>query len=331
MEEAYFNDIRQQILEELNQSKKSIHVAVAWFTNQNLFDKLCEKIRQGLNVEVIIIDDFINNGDYGLDFQHFIKIGGKLRYGNLNNPMHHKFAIVDHSILINGSYNWTYYAESRNVENITITKSNQDFVSKFANEFKRMSSEFPLAKAAVKRSFEELSRKDYFSIKEYLGYDLLYKGRQSSTVKIVEAAARFLPEDKFIQREYKKITSIPIVKKTTTSLGISTRLNGIDNRFSILIAKGLTVPCKKSGKYSTALDNQTTINIKTYKGDDPSTDHNFLIGSFLINDLPKKPVGQAKLTVTFSLSEQGILSVSANNDESGSIMEMTYDVDKLVF
>ncbi len=47
METAYFDDIRQQILKELAKSQSSINVAVAWFTNHNLFDMLCNKIKEG--------------------------------------------------------------------------------------------------------------------------------------------------------------------------------------------------------------------------------------------------------------------------------------------
>jgi hypothetical protein len=331
MEEAYFKNIRQVILQEINKAETSIQVAVAWFTNHNLFEKLCKKVKQGLVVEVIIIDDYINNGDFGLDFQYFISIGGKLRYGKLDKPMHHKFAIIDEITLINGSYNWTYYAESRNVENITLTKSNQVLIEQFCSEFNRLANQLPLAKTAVKRSFEELQKFDYFTIKEYLGYDLYFRGKQTSTIKNLEIAARLLPLNTFIQKEYKKKSTISIIKKTTTSLGISSIINGLDNRFSILIPKNSTVPFTNSGQYYTSSDNQTAIRIQTFKGDDPITLNDHLIGSFLISDLPPKPAGQSGITVVFSLSASGVLYVSAKNNLSGSQMEMVYDVEILVF
>ena len=75
MDKAYFSKIRQKILAELTKAKKDIKVAVCWFTNQQLFDALCEKIQAGVNVELIILNDFINNREDGLDFEHFIKLG----------------------------------------------------------------------------------------------------------------------------------------------------------------------------------------------------------------------------------------------------------------
>jgi phosphatidylserine/phosphatidylglycerophosphate/cardiolipin synthase-like enzyme len=116
---SYFKNIRKEILHELDFSTESIQVAVAWFTNHELFDKLCEKVSKGIKVELIIIDDEINNRIGGLNFQQFIKLGGTLIYGNTENPMHNKFCIIDNKVLISGSYNWTYFAENINFENIT--------------------------------------------------------------------------------------------------------------------------------------------------------------------------------------------------------------------
>ena len=56
------------------------------------------------------------------DFQKFIDIGGHFYFSDTRNPMHNKFCVIDNKVLINGSYNWTYYAEDRNRENILILK-----------------------------------------------------------------------------------------------------------------------------------------------------------------------------------------------------------------
>jgi hypothetical protein len=60
MEIALFNGIRGEILSELDNSSHHIRAAIAWFTNHHLFEKLCEKVREGKKVELIIIDDFIH-------------------------------------------------------------------------------------------------------------------------------------------------------------------------------------------------------------------------------------------------------------------------------
>lgn len=51
--------------------------------------------------------------------------------------MHHKFCVIDDKIAITGSYNWTYYAETRNVENIIIS-DNPEIVNGYASEFQRL-------------------------------------------------------------------------------------------------------------------------------------------------------------------------------------------------
>ena len=132
---SYFKEIRKEILSELEKSTKSIQVAVAWFTNHELFNKLCEKVSKGIKVELIIIDDEINNRIGGLNFQNFIELGGTLVYGTSENPMHNKFCIIDDKILISGSYNWTYFAENINFENIIIFEGISDIIMAFKLEF----------------------------------------------------------------------------------------------------------------------------------------------------------------------------------------------------
>jgi uncharacterized membrane protein YheB (UPF0754 family) len=73
MVKAYFTNIRTNIIKELSKAKKDIRVAVYWFTNQELFDVLTEKIRCGTKVHVIIHNDYINNRETGLDFQKIIE------------------------------------------------------------------------------------------------------------------------------------------------------------------------------------------------------------------------------------------------------------------
>lgn len=125
MEVVFFKGICKEILKELGQVQIYICVVVVWFINWDLFDKFCELVLVGRCVELIIIDDFINNGDWGLDFQWFIDLGGYFYYGDLYYFMYYKFCVIDDYMLFNGFYNWMYYVESKNVENIIKVKGNQ--------------------------------------------------------------------------------------------------------------------------------------------------------------------------------------------------------------
>jgi hypothetical protein len=135
--QAYFSNIKETILEQLDAAEKSILVAVAWFTDKDLYEKLCAKARQGIVVRIIIVDDDINNAAYGIDKQAITQSGGKI-YQVSDALMHHKFCVVDDYVVISGSYNWTYRAANENIENITVTKGDKTFAEQFKSEFHKI-------------------------------------------------------------------------------------------------------------------------------------------------------------------------------------------------
>ena len=121
MELACFSEIRNKIIPFLNNATDKIQVAMAWFTSSELFGALLDALNRNVDVELVLLDNAINYMDYAPDFNELIKLGGKLRIAGADiGFMHHKFCVIDDKIAITGSYNWTYYAETRNVENIII-------------------------------------------------------------------------------------------------------------------------------------------------------------------------------------------------------------------
>ena len=78
MIQAYFNDIKSEITNLLNEANKEIRVAVCWFTQQDLFSILLDKLSKDVSIELIVLNDAINNRSDGLNFQTFIDAGGKL-------------------------------------------------------------------------------------------------------------------------------------------------------------------------------------------------------------------------------------------------------------
>ena len=137
----FFKDIRQAILQTLDEAIEEIFVAMYWFTNHQLFNKLCDKLREGKNVSLIIHNDYINNREAGLDFQSFIDLGGQFYFSTADNPMHNKFCIIDNKALINGSYNWTYFAETKNSENILLIKEETESIEAFRSEFIKLTEQ----------------------------------------------------------------------------------------------------------------------------------------------------------------------------------------------
>lgn len=353
METAYFRNIRKELIEALQTAERKIRIAVAWFTNSDLFDLLVEKTVHGVDIELVIIDDFINNGDFGLNFQEFIDKGGKLYYGKEENPMHHKFCVIDKRILFTGSYNWTYYAENKNIENLVKFEENPYIINKYIEEFDLLIKDLELVNVANKIAFEELEIRNLFSVRNYLGLDLVYHGKEVSKIEYLDKAKIIIPENHFLIKEYKSFKSLPIVeqpiikrvsdsiitrevitqpkiKVTKNSIGIKSRLKGIDNRFSCIIPKGTRIPCELSQSYSTVSDNQTQMSIETFKGENEQADKNIRLGKFLINDLPKKPAGQASVTVSISIKENHDLIVRAKSNDTGNQMEANYYDNTLI-
>ncbi|WP_190284892.1 phospholipase D-like domain-containing protein [Bacillus sp. S3] len=138
--ETHFEDIQNQIIEEIKRAKYTIWVAVAWFTDQKLFEELVQKKKEGLNVQVIVIDDDINR-KYGFRFEDHFETYRLPEHGMFKNIMHNKFCIIDLNTVISGSYNWTKKAQY-NDESIDIKHSREatePYATKFI-ELKKSSS-----------------------------------------------------------------------------------------------------------------------------------------------------------------------------------------------
>ena len=139
MIEHYSSRIQNAIQRELFKATQSIKLAVAWFTNDLLFQPLLLKLSQGVSVEVILNDDVINRtGENSLDFSIFVQNGGVLRWNSSDRLMHDKFCIIDDDIVIFGSYNWTFKAEF-NEESITIARSERSTLDFYQKKFSKLS------------------------------------------------------------------------------------------------------------------------------------------------------------------------------------------------
>ncbi|MEJ7609909.1 MAG: phospholipase D-like domain-containing protein [Ferruginibacter sp.] len=141
--QGYFEDIKTHLDDELKKANHHILVAVAWFTDTDLFSTLLSKVKNGIIVEVMYYDDKTNM-QYSVDFTKLEKAGAKIyRLGDENTGtiMHNKFCIIDLKTVINGSYNWTRNATT-NHENITVSWDAKDLAIQFANEFQRLKEKY---------------------------------------------------------------------------------------------------------------------------------------------------------------------------------------------
>lgn len=115
--EAHFKGIQDKIINALNGARVSIVVAMSWFTNDTLLEKLVQKQNEGVDVKVAIYDDGINK-THGVDLSR-LKTVYKVK-AERGGIMHNKFCVIDNQLVITGSYNWTNNAETRNDENVTV-------------------------------------------------------------------------------------------------------------------------------------------------------------------------------------------------------------------
>lgn len=140
--EAVFENIAERIKYEISKAQKSIFIAVAWFTNRDVFNELLLKARNGCSVYLLISDDHINQNS-SVDFDQ-LAIGQSRVYwvGNGDTElMHNKFCVIDYSTVITGSYNWSYKAES-NFENIIITTNDTILAEQFITEFNHIRKQY---------------------------------------------------------------------------------------------------------------------------------------------------------------------------------------------
>jgi molecular chaperone DnaK len=132
-----------------------------------------------------------------------------------------------------------------------------------------------------------------------------------------------------------EVKDVLLLDVTPLSLGIET-LGGVT---TVLIPRNTTIPTKKSEVFSTAEDNQTTVEIHVLQGERQMAQDNRTIGKFQLTGIPPAPRGMPQVEVTFDIDANGILHVSAKDKASGKEQKIRIeassglsdaDIDKMV-
>lgn len=116
-----------------------------------------------------------------------------------------------------------------------------------------------------------------------------------------------------------EVTDVLLLDVTPLSIGIET-YGGINTK---LIERNTTIPTKRSQVFSTAEDNQTSVDIRIFQGEREFTKDNKLLGQFRLDGIPPAPRGTPQIEVTFDIDANGILNVSARDKATGKQQNIT--------
>lgn len=176
--ECFFEQIGEEVVKNIISAKKSIKIAMAWFTNFDIFRVVKHKLESSdVDITLVTNNDLINNGGYCLNLNELIDAGLKMYLYEYPDMLHHKFCIIDEELVMTGSYNWTFFSEAVNRENMLVIKGDNIIVESFIKEFQYIISDRP-AIDKMPEAVPDRPEYDRSSFKQYICEELVIRTRK---------------------------------------------------------------------------------------------------------------------------------------------------------
>lgn len=308
---SLFCGIQNELMNQIENADKEILIAVAWFTNRSLFEKILICLERGVSCKCILHDDIINRSPYNIDFSKYINLGGELRfYSSENGLMHNKFCIIDESTLYMGSYNWTYAAEYKNQESV-IKTTNLTVCSDFKSYFLKlweplmsvtsyktmdMCDIFDIAFQSVKNELRD--EYNIMADKNIISHDIIPK------LDIIKGLASTPGSvNQKICNHEKRILKF--------NLGMRCRINGKDNQTLNIVKRGRELPIVQSSvRYTNIPDYPTEMTCELLLGNNECADDNITLCKLVNDSIPKMEANKLNMKAIIDVDESGYIKLS---------------------
>lgn len=239
------------LYKKIDNSKKSIKIAVAWFTDPELSKLLLEKKNDKVAITIILFNDSINSQLKGIkSFENNLRFSNSF---NFEYIMHHKFCIIDDEIVITGSYNWTVKARRYNKENILCIKDENivnQFNEEFENLFKNSTIQSEVELKQINNGLDKIEDIEILNLEKEFNEEIYRKIAETAKIRIgVNIALAY----ELVRKHTPVIAAKKLAKSNDGKLIQSGLQKATDaNRLDLSFEESIIKP-----KYSPLFDNET--------------------------------------------------------------------------